>query len=197
MLINLGQTIYDIFGANGSWGVVLCIFLIFLLDALIIPTLPELFFIICFTYDPSISFGIELLIAAIIAEWIGIFTLYYVVEHIRIPHKVSKIVNKYVKFLILGDERLLLINRVAPMIPFAGAFISIMKWDVKKSLFYITLGCVLKYGAIMLMSNIFYSYFSGPDAQTYTLIFIFAIIIISFIASFIMKKRNGLTDEDN
>ena len=40
MSVNIGQVIYDLFGDNGDLGVLLCIFLIFLLDALLVPTLP-------------------------------------------------------------------------------------------------------------------------------------------------------------
>ena len=36
--MNIGQSIYDLFGGNGEIGILLCIFLIFLLDALVIPT---------------------------------------------------------------------------------------------------------------------------------------------------------------
>lgn len=195
-MFDIGDWIYGIFG-NNEWGILLCIFLIFLIDALIFPTLPELFFIIGYMYKPTLDFGCELILVAVLAEIIGILTLYFVVEHIRIPKRIEKLVDKYVNFLILGDERLLLLNRVAPMIPFAGAFISIAKWSIVPSLTYIVIGCVAKYGVILLMSDFFYDYFSGDEAQTYTLIFIFAVLIVSFLLSMIMKKRKGLTDEDS
>lgn len=193
--MDIGQFLFNLFGADGGWGVVLCIFLIFLIDAFLFPTLPELFFILGFSYDPTIGFGLQLLAAAVVAEWIGIFSLYYVVKHIRIPAKVSKVVDKYVHFLMLKDERLLLLNRIAPTIPFAGAFICIAKWDVKKSWFYITLGCVLKYGVIMLLSDQLYKYYA-ESAQTMTIIMLFIILAISFALSFVMKKRNGLDQKD-
>ena len=193
--MNIGQFIFDLFGPDGGWGVVLCIFLIFLIDALLFPTLPELFFILGFSYDPTIGFGLQLLLAAVVAEWIGIFALYYVVKHIRIPAKVSRVVDKYVNFLMLKDERLLLLNRIAPMIPFAGAFICIAGWDIKKSWFYITFGCVLKYGVIMLLSDQLYKYYA-ESAPTMTIILLIVILAISFALSFVMKKRNGLDQKD-
>ena len=92
MSINIGQVIYDLFGDNGDLGVLLCIFLIFLLDALLVPTLPELFFILGFMagaeHNTPIVFGCELLLMAILAELVGILSLYYVVKHIRIPKKI-------------------------------------------------------------------------------------------------------------
>lgn len=191
-MFNIGDWIYAAFGDNGEYGVLLCIFLIFLIDALIFPTLPELFFILGFACYPTTAFGLELIGVAALAEIIGILTLYFLVEHVRIPARINRLVGKYTEFLVMGDERLLLLNRVAPMIPFAGAFISIAKWNIGKSLIYIIVGCVVKYGLIMMMSDFFYDYFSSNDAQTYTLIFIFAVLVASFALSIWMKKRSKI-----
>jgi len=190
-MINLSQWLYDLFG-NNEFGMILCIFLIFLLDALVFPTLPELFFALGCMYNQTLIFGLQLLFAAIIAEVIGILVLYFIVKNIKIPAKIEKIATRYTGFLVLSDERLLLLNRVAPMIPFAGAFIAIMKWDIKKSLAYVVIGCFVKYGIIMLMSKMFYKYFSSDMAGTVTLIFIIIVIAISFIISMIYKKKEGL-----
>ena len=199
MSINIGQVIYDLFGDNGDLGLLLCIFLIFLLDALLVPTLPELFFILGFMagaeHNTPIVFGCELLLVAILAELVGILSLYYVVKHIRIPKKIEKLVDTYTKFLVMGDERLLLLNRIAPMIPFAGAFIAIAKWDLKKSMFYIVLGCVLKYGIIMLLSNMFLDFFNSDQAQLFMIIMIVVVIAVSMIMSFVIKKRHGLDEK--
>ena len=201
MSINIGQVIYDLFGDNGDLGVLLCIFLIFLLDALLVPTLPELFFILGFMagaeHNTPIVFGCELLLMAILAELVGILSLYYVVKHIRIPKKIERLVDTYTKFLVMGDERLLLLNRIAPMIPFAGAFIAIAKWDLKKSIFYIVLGCVLKYGVIMLLSNMFLDFFSSDQAQLFMIIMIVVVIAVSMVLSIVVKKRHGIDKEQN
>ena len=196
MSTNIGQIIYDLFGDNGDLGVLLCIFLIFLLDALLVPTLPELFFILGFMagaeHNTPIVFGCELLLMAILAELVGILSLYYVVKHIRIPKKIERLVDTYTKFLVMGDERLLLLNRIAPMIPFAGAFIAIAKWNLKKSIFYIVLGCVLKYGIIMLLSNMFLDFFSSDQAQLFMIIMIVVVIAVSMVLSIVVKKRHGI-----
>ncbi|MCL1984317.1 MAG: hypothetical protein FWG58_02820 [Methanomassiliicoccaceae archaeon] len=197
-MFNIGDWMYDVLGPDSAILVILFIFLIFFLDALVFPTLPELFFIIGFMYDPSLLFGLQLLLAAVAAEIAGITLLYYVVEHIRVPERIKKIADRYVGFLICSDERMLLVNRIAPMIPFAGAFISLIdSWKLSRSLFYVVLGCLLKYGIIMMMSNFFFEYFSGGDAQTYTIIFIIAVIAISMAAAFLRKKKGGLANENN
>ena len=196
--MNLGQAIYDLFGANGEWGLVLCIFLIFLLDALLIPTLPELFFVLAFiggaNYGHPLLFGVELLIAAVIAEQIGIFSLYLVVKKYnhKIPKKIQSALDKYTQFLVVSDEKLLLLNRVAPMLPFAGAFVAILNWSVPKSAFYIALGCIVKFGFIMMLSNFFYNYFQSEESQIITIVMILAVIAVSIILSFFVKKKKGI-----
>ena len=196
--MNLGQAIYDLFGANGEWGLVLCIFLIFLLDALLIPTLPELFFVLAFiggaNYGHPLLFGVELLIAALIAEQIGIFSLYLVVKKYnhKIPKKIQSALDKYTQFLMVSDEKLLLLNRVAPMLPFAGAFVAILNWSVPKSVFYIAIGCIVKFGFIMMLSNFFYNYFQSEESQIITIVMILAVIAVSIILSFFVKKKKGI-----
>jgi len=194
-MINIGEWLFGLFGAGGGPALVFCIFLIFLVDAVFFPTLPEFFFVTAFFYDPSLSFGIFLLIAAIAAETIGLVILYMIVGSLRVPKRITTVVNKYLGFLVLGDERLLLLNRIAPMIPFSGAFVRIAGWDIKKSAFYVLVGCVLKYGVIMLMSNFFHSYYSSGEAQTYTLIFIIIVIVASFTMSVIVKRKKGMSQK--
>ena len=196
--MNLGQAIYDLFGANGEWGLVLCIFLIFLLDALLIPTLPELFFVLAFiggaNYGHPLLFGVELLIAAVIAEQIGIFSLYLVFKKYnhKIPKKIQSALDKYTQFLVVSDEKLLLLNRVAPMLPFAGAFVAILNWSVPKSAFYIAIGCVVKFGFIMMLSNFFYNYFQSEESQIITIVMILVVIAVSIVLSFFVKKKKGI-----
>ncbi len=197
--INIGQTIYDIFGEGGELGLVFCIFLIFLLDALLIPTLPELFFVLGFiggaNYGHPLLFGVELLIAAVIAEQIGVFSLYYVVKHYkdagRVPKKIQYALDKYANFLVVSDERLLLLNRVAPMLPFAGAFIANQGWSVPRSSAYLIAGCVLKFGTILLLSNFFYEFFKSEQSQMFTILMILIVIGISIASSLFYKKKKG------
>lgn len=191
--MSIGDWLFSLFDGFGPEWVLLCICLLFLLDAILVPTLPEIFFIMGFDRMPTATFGCELLMAAIIGELIGIFSLYYVVKHIRVPKKISKIADKYVNFLIVSDEKALLMNRIAPMIPFAGAFIALIdSWDPRKCAFYIVAGCILKYGAILLASGFFYSFFTGKMAQTVMLVFIIAVMVISFVASYYRKRKAGL-----
>lgn len=194
MNFNISEWMLEVFGPHGAVGIIVFVALIFFIDALIFPTLPELFFIIGFMYMPeSITFGLSLLIAASIGEILGISLLYGIVDRVRIPERIKKIADKYVHFLMVSDEKIFLVNRFAPMIPFAGAFISIIDdWKYTKSMGYIVLGCYLKYGLILLFSGFFYTFFSSDTAQTFTIVMIVAVIIISFVLSFYKKKKTGV-----
>ena len=194
-VFDIGEWIYDLFGPFGLWGVILFVFLIFFIDAIFFPTLPELFFVIGFMACPTLLFGLELLLVAIVAEVLGISLLYFIVEKISVPKKIRNLADRYVRFLIVSDERMLLVNRVAPMIPFAGAFISIIEtWRYDRAMFYVIIGCVIKYGAIMLMGSFFFTYFTSGAAQTYTILLVLAVICISIVFAIIKKKRAGINE---
>ena len=180
----------DLFGSYGMAGVVAMVFIAFLLDATFVPALPEIFIIIGFAYDPTPGFALILLCTAIVAEVLGNLILYSLVEKFGLPKRLKRIMNKYVDILIVSDERMMLLNRIAPLIPYSGAFISVIDhWTLKRSLMYIVIGCILKYGLILSMSTVFYAYFTSDVAQYVMIAFIVIILAISFIASYIRKKH--------
>ena len=188
--MDLTQIMFDIFGPYGAEGVVLLVFLAFLIDATVFPFLPEIFIILGFSYDPTPGFAVVLLLAAIVAECLGNTILYAVVEKYGLPKRLRNAMEKYVDFLIVSDERMMLVNRIAPMIPYSGAFISVIEsWTLRRALFYVVIGCILKYGLVLSMSAFFYSYFSSSTAQWLMIGLVLAILAVSFVASYIRKKR--------
>ncbi len=188
-MIDVGAWLVSIFG-DSSGALLLIVFLIFFVDAMFFPTLPELFFIATFAYDPTLQWGAELLSVAIIAEIVGALALYYIVEHVHVPRKIEVIVEKYVNFLFIRDERMIFMNRFAPLIPFTGAFMSIIKsWRLSHCIFYIFLGCLVKYGLIALLSSYFYTFFSTSMAQTVSFAMVFTIMGISLIMTYVRKKK--------
>jgi ABC-type multidrug transport system permease subunit len=44
------------------------------------------------------------------------------------------------------------------------------------------------------MSGFFYRFFSSDAAQTYTIIFVFAVIAISLVYAFFRKRRKGASE---
>ena len=188
--MDLTQIMFDIFGPYGLVGVVAVVFIAFFIDATVFPFLPEIFIILGFSYDPTPGFALILLCTAITAELLGNTAMYCAVEHFGLPEKIKKVMEKYVDFLICSDERMLLVNRIAPMIPYSGAFISgIDSWSLPRALKYIMLGCILKYGAVLALSSVFYAYFTSSVAQWLMIGLVVTILVVSFIASYIRKKR--------
>ena len=195
--MGLSEWLFGLFSGMGDPGIVLCVFLLFLIDALFFPTLPELFMVLGFGANPTLEFAVVLLGVAIVAELVGVFTLYFVVSRIKVPERISRIAKKYIGFLVVSDEKIILVNRVAPMIPFLGAFIAMIDtWDRRKCALYIVIGCVLKYGVILAASGFFLNYLGSDTAQSVTLVFIFAVLIVSFVASFYKKRKEGLEGSD-
>jgi hypothetical protein len=199
-MFGISEFFESVFGPYGWIGAALLVFFIFFIDAMSVPTFPELFFVIAFMMIivPTVQLGLLLLGAAIIAEVAGVTLLYLIVERVRVPERIKKIADKYIKFLVCSDERMLLINRIAPMVPFAGAFVSLVdSWKISRALFYIVIGCIVKYGFILLMSGFFFTYFNSGDAQMYTIIFIIIVIAVSIAASLLRKKKGGLATIEN
>ena len=192
-MIDIGGWMMDTFGPYGAIGIIAVIFLIFYIDAVFFPTLPEIFFIIGFMYDPTPAWGLTILITASLAEAAGLSTLYYIVEKMGVPERIKGIADKYADFLIVSDEKMLLVNRVAPMLPFAGAFVSLIHtWTLKRALIYNFIGCYLKYGIILLFAEFFYSYFGSQEAQLYTIVFVIIVMIMSIIAAIVKKRKAGI-----
>ena len=188
--MDLTQVMLDLFGPYGGPGVILMVFLAFLLDATLVPFLPEIFIILGYSYNPEPSFAITLILVSILAEWAGNCILYLLVKHIRVPRRIRSVVNRYIGIMVVSDERMLLINRIAPLIPYSGAFIALVDgWRLSRALFYIALGCVLKYGLILSMSTVFYSYFSGGMASIMTIVLVVIMLVLSLILSYVRKRR--------
>ena len=190
----IGDWLYGVFGPYGYIGILVFIFLLFYIDSLIFPTLPEVFFILSFMYDPTPYWGMILLLVGAVAEFAGVTSLYLVVERIRVPERIRSVADKYSKFLILNDERMILVNRVAPVMPFTGAFISLIEsWEIKRAWFYLILGYVLKYGAILLFANFFFAFFSGQQAEVLSIVMIIIVMAVSLFMAYRKKKREGLS----
>lgn len=186
---NLGDILYEIFSVMGISGLLFCIFLLFYIDAILIPTLPELFTVIIFMANPEPWFAVLILVTIAIAEFLGLTTLYLIIRAVRIPHKIENAIHKYRDFLILRDERMIVVNRFAPVLPFMGAFVAICGWSYRKAVLYTLASGVVKYGAILALSNLFFIYFSRGTAGTVTIIMVIIILLVSLVVSIYRKRK--------
>ncbi len=189
--MGVGDVLFELFAGLGDQGILVCIFLLFMLDALLIPTLPELFFILAIGANNSLTFAGEVLLFGFLGEMAGVFLLYTVVCKTGLPKRVDKALKKYINFLVVSDEKVMLINRIAPMVPFVGAFMAAMRkrWDVRKCIFWLIVGYVIKYGFIMLMGHSMISFFDTGTSRTVMLIAILIVIGGSAVVSYKRSKK--------
>ncbi|WP_019177296.1 hypothetical protein [Methanomassiliicoccus luminyensis] len=191
---SFGDLISELFKPLGLWGALICIFILFYVDSILFPTLPELFTVIIFnsgiqTGADQFLFGVGMLATIVIAEVLGVLTLYSVVKFVRLSGRIERAVRKFRDFLVVPDERMILVNRVAPILPFLGAFVALCGWNLRKSLTYVMIGGSCKYGVILVLSGLFFIYLSNDIAWLVTLTMIVAVIALSMVATYIRKKR--------
>jgi len=185
-------------GALGPGGLALALFLIFVADAAVFPALPEVWLALFFPVMPpggdTLSWGLLLLAMAVAGEAVGNSLLYLVVRHVfvkrgRWPRFLEKAMRKWTGFLVVPDERIILVNRVAPVVPFVGAFIAVLKWDYRKSLAYIVVGAAAKYALLLVLLGTVLSAYPREMAEWLTLVLVFLVIGISALSSLVYRRR--------
>lgn len=186
-----GDAIFNFFSGLGPAGMVIALLLIFIVDATIFPALPELFAVIIFLSEPTLTWqwGITVIFIAIVGEVIGNSILYFIVKKARIPKRLEKVMNKYVNFLLVKDEKIILVQRIAPVIPFVGAFIAACKWSYRKSMAYIVSGGLAKYSFLLVLVGAFNVMWTRELATIVTIVMVVIMIVLSVIASFIYRKK--------
>ena len=185
----IGDAIIEFFSNFGILGMVLALYTIFLIDSMIFPALPDFFLLVIYSTNPGTMWGIELLIVAVLASFSGNSLLYLIVKRYSPPGFIKNLMERYSKTLIIKDERILLVNRIAPVLPYTGAFIAINNWDYRKSIAYVVVGAILKFGFLIMLSGTFYNLFERGVAERATFLLIAAVIMVSVIASYMEKKR--------
>lgn len=194
-MTDVGTMIYELFQPLGLWGGLLCIFILFYVDAILFPTVPELFTVIIFTSVPVtpgpslLLYAGGVLVTIVVAEIAGVLTLYLIVMQAKLPDRICNVVRRYQAFLFCRDERMILVNRIAPVVPFLGAFIALTNWRLRRSLLFVIIGGVVKYGIILALSGLFVVYFSQGTARLATLVMVLVIIALSVVVSYYRKRR--------
>ncbi len=193
----------DILGAalNGlGWpGLLATIFLIFMVDAAIFPTVPELFAIAFYVQYGALglqpfSWAVALLLTALAGEVSGNGIIYLAVSRLlvqkkRMPKIIDKAVKGWADFLVVRGEKVVLVNRFAPAVPLIGVFIAVCGWNVRKSFAYIVVGSLAKYSILLALVGWLNVAYDPSVAQWLTLGAVVVIVAISIVAAVIRKKR--------
>jgi hypothetical protein len=145
--------------------------LVFLLDGLGLPLMPEVAALLAFAQHPTLAWGALLLGLIVAMELAAALILYSIVGTMGAPRWVRRLMAGYTTAMLVRDERLLLLNRIVPVLPVAGAFIAVNQWRPLRSFAFIALGSAAKYSLVFVLSGLAYAYFSGPWALAASLSF--------------------------
>jgi len=186
----IGEDIINTFASLGDIGMLLAITIIIWIDGTAFPTLPEVWMVFLYGVHPeSFAWGAAIVITASAASLLGNFTLYSLVKVAKLPKWVQKKMKQYTNFLIVKDEKLLLLNRLAPIVPYTGAFIAVCNWNVKKSALYIFVSALGKFSIIVLISWASFESVKEEIAPFVSLAVVIILLVSSIIVSFVYKKR--------
>lgn len=156
---------------------------IFLLDGLGIPLMPEVGVLLAFALKPTLAWGLALLAIVVVMEVLASLLLYGIVRFIGLPRPVTRFLSGYSRTLLVNDERLLLLNRVIPVLPMSGAFIHIREWRILRSFAYLAIGSLVKYGLLLLAAGTAYRYFESGTALVVALLLAGAFLAASWAVS--------------
>jgi uncharacterized membrane protein YdjX (TVP38/TMEM64 family) len=180
--------------ANGLWYALLAVLAFVLIDACVFPALPDLFAALAFLLEPGLWWGLAILGTVCVGEFCGNTLLYALVRRRRLPGFAERAMKKWVGFLVVGDERALLLNRFAPMIPYSGAFIATCGWSYSTSITIIAAGGLVKYSMLL---GIVYALDSALDPELTglaTVAAVVAILVASLAASRALKGRRRVQE---
>ncbi len=196
----IGDFIYNITG--GSILLLLIgVFLIFYLDAMVLTILPEVLILFFFASRPdgvSIFVWIVLLLGmACIGDVGGNYTVYLLFKKVKRYHNWAyDMMRKYVGLLVLKDEKLILLNRVAPALPMCGAFMAACGWNVKRSLLYVFIGGIIKYSIILFLFGFLDWIYPVDTAFWITFSSVVVFLIISFFLGRHERKKLAAKKEE-
>jgi membrane protein YqaA with SNARE-associated domain len=200
-MASLDEFLAALFASLGPVGSLLALLLIFALDAALFPALPEVWIVVTYTYRPEVLdpllWAALLLGVGIAGDVLGTTFLYLMVRRVlirgrRMPGWLERGMKRWTTFLVVRDERLILLNRVAPVIPFVGAFIATLGWDYRRSLAYVAVGGLAKYAILLFVVFAIGVAYNPSTARWITLGVVVVVVAVSVLASSLYRRRHGL-----
>ncbi|MFH0816727.1 MAG: hypothetical protein V1934_07940 [Methanobacteriota archaeon] len=175
--------------ANGLWYALLAVLAFVIVDACLFPALPDLFAVLAFLVKPELWWGLAILGTVCVGEITGNTLLYSLVKRKSLPGFMERAMKKWVGFLFLKDEKALLLNRFAPMIPYSGAFIATCGWSFRRSLGYIIAGGLVKYSVLLGIAFALNSALDSGAAALATVAAVIVILVASLASAQVLKRR--------
>src|SRR5881628_2580742 len=197
-MASLDQFLAALFSSLGPTGSLMALLVIFAVDAAVFPALPELWIVVTYTYRPDVMdptvWAVLLLAVAIAGDVLGTSALYgavrrWVVHRRRMPRWLERAMQRWTSFLIVRDERVILMNRVVPVVPMVGAFIATLGWDYRRSMAYVAIGGLAKYAILLYVVFAIGLAYDVATARWITLSLVVVVVGLSFVASWLRRRR--------
>ncbi len=140
------------------------------------------------------TWAVAILVMAVLGEIAGNGSIYLIVSRLlvqkkRMPRLIDRAVKAWSQFLFVRGERVILVNRFAPAVPFLGVFIAVCNWRVKRSFLYIVVGSLVKYSLLLALVAWLSVEYDPQLAQWLTLAAVIVIVALSVGAAIIRRKR--------
>lgn len=187
-----------LFSLLGPAGTLVALMLIFAVDSAFFPALPEAWIVLTYTYRPVTldpAFWVGLLLGmAVVGDILGTSVLYGLVRRVvvqrgRMPEWLERGMKRWTGFFLVRDERVILLNRLAPVVPFVGAFIATMGWDFRRSIAYVAVGGLVKYAVLLYLVFEIGVAYDLRTARSVTLLLVVIVVALSFIASWLYRRQ--------
>jgi len=197
-MASLDEFLAALFGSLGPVGSLLALLLIFAGDAALFPALPEAWIVVTYAYRPEVTDPLVwtalLLGTAVVGDVLGTTALYAVVRRVlvegrRMPGWLERGMQRWTGFLLVRDERVILLNRLAPVVPFVGAFIATLRWNYRRSIAYVAVGGLAKYAVLLFVVFQVGVAYDVATARWITLGLVVAVVALSFVGSFLVRRR--------
>lgn len=191
-MASLDEFLAALFGSLGPAGSLVALLLIFAVDAALFPALPEAWIVVTYTYRPELldpaAWAALLLVVAVAGDVLGTSALYatvrrWLVRRRRMPHWLERAMRRWTNFLLVRDERVILMNRVVPVVPMLGAFMATLGWDYRRSMAYVSIGGLAKYAVLLYIVFAIGVAYNVATARWITLGLVAAVVVLSFVAS--------------
>lgn len=191
---DIAQGVWDAFSGMGDPGMLAALAVLVWIDGTAFPTLPEAWLVAVIEGhslggSPSLGFGVAIVIVASLASLAGTMTLYVLVRIGRLPKRVQRVMKRWTNWLVVSDERLLLLNRLAPLLPYTGAFIAVNNWNLKKSTVYVLLSGMAKFSAWVLVFTFLNQEIADNINHWVSLVVVAVVILVSIAVSLVYKRR--------
>lgn len=197
-MASVANWLSGLFAFLGPVGTLVALFFVFVIDAAILPTLPELGVVLSYLYRAPgtnpFAWALLLLGMAVTGEVVGNTLMFLwvrrlVVDRGHLPKFVARGMRYWTNLMLVPDERIILVNRIAPVVPFVGAFIAVVGWNYRKSVLYIVVGALAKYSVLLVLVGYLGLVYDPNTATLITVIAVLLLVSVSIGVAVLYRRR--------